>query len=84
VRDGIERQLDPGAPVIGNAFAEERPPVLPLSLSAAATEFRSSPFTVNAFGSEVVEHFGAHADYEWSEFMKVVTDWERERYFEDA
>jgi glutamine synthetase len=30
----------------------------------------------------VVEHYRAVAEFEWQEFMRTVTDWERERYLD--
>jgi glutamine synthetase len=80
---GIDAGSDPGAPVAGNAYALELEP-LPKDLSAAAARFADSEWAAAAFGRQVIEHYAAPARFEWAEFMKAVTDWERLRYFELA
>ena len=48
----------------------------------AAESFLRSEFAASAFGSDVLKHYHALADYEWHAFMRSVTDWERERYLD--
>jgi glutamine synthetase len=53
-------------------------------LGDALKAFRASEFASSVFGKEVVDHYAAHADAEWSGYLKAVTDWEIERAFELA
>jgi glutamine synthetase len=79
--DGIERNTDPGPPVSGDAYRQERRP-LPADLAAAAALFRAGDANRRWFGDRVVDHYADVADFEWSRFMSVVTEWEILRYFE--
>jgi glutamine synthetase len=79
--DGIERGLDPGAAIAGNAYEHDVAP-LPRDLRAAAEAFAGSAFAREAFGDRVVEHYAAAAEFEWRAFMDTVTEWEVDRYFE--
>jgi glutamine synthetase len=81
MRDGLDNRLDPGPPSVGDAYARGTS-ALPDTLLAAAETFRQSPFAVAAFGEDVVQHYHALADYEWRDFMRSVTDWERARYLD--
>ena len=83
IADGIERELDPGPPVVGNAYERDREP-LPDDLREAAKAWRASAFARQAFGDDVVDHYAAVADFEWQQFMAQVTDWEIRRYYEQA
>jgi glutamine synthetase len=81
VADGIERGLDPGPAIEGNAYERDVEP-LPRDLRAAAEAFAGSAFAREAFGDRVVEHYAAAAEFEWRAFMDTVTEWEVDRYFE--
>jgi glutamine synthetase len=81
VIDGLDTGLDPGPPSIGDAYARGRS-TLPTTLLDAAEAWLRSPFTVSTFGEDVVKHYHTLAEYEWREFMRSVTDWERERYLD--
>lgn len=79
--DGIESATDPGQPHAGDAYADV-PRELPATLLDAARAFSSSSFAAGAFGKDIVQHYAAVAEFEWNEFLRSVTDWERDRYFE--
>src|SRR5215831_10588966 len=83
--DGVERGLDPGEPCTVNAYetAVEMART-PRSLVDATAAFTGSGWVRDAFGGEVVEHYAAHAEAEWSGYLKAVTDWELRRAFELA
>jgi glutamine synthetase len=81
VVDGVDASLDPGQPTIGDAYANARTN-LPSTLRDAAECFLHSEFAAKAFGSDVLKHYHALADFEWRAFMGSVTDWERERYLD--
>jgi glutamine synthetase len=50
------------------------------TLLGAAENFANSLFVTAAFGKNVVSHYQAVAGFEGNEFLRSVTDWERERY----
>ena len=57
-------------------------PRVPLNLGEAIAEFESSAFTRAAFGDAVVEHLAHFCRAELAETERVVTDFDRRRYFE--
>jgi glutamine synthetase len=81
---GIERGLELGPPVVGNAYAEASSPerALPRTLWEAAGRLRGSAAARELFGDAFVEHFSATREWEEREFRKHVSDWELARYFE--
>ncbi len=81
---GIEHQIEPTAPVTGNAYDQTSPPELafPTSLGEAAERLRDSAVAADLFGAEFVEHFAASRLWEERQFRGAVTSWELERYFE--
>jgi glutamine synthetase len=81
VRDGIQARTDPGEPQAGNAYQNTRF-FLPATLGEAAEAFSASSFTAAAFGKDIVRHYHAVAAFEWNDFLRSVTDWERERYLD--
>jgi glutamine synthetase len=81
VRAGIDAEADPGPAHSGDAYAVQAG-ALPATLAESAERFGASAFTVETFGPDVVAHYRAVASYEWSEFLRSVTDWDRQRYLE--
>jgi glutamine synthetase len=79
--DGIDRQLELGPPMEGNAYEADVPQV-PKSLFAARELFVGSELAKEAFGAEVVDHYANMARVELEAFGAAVTDWERFRGFE--
>jgi glutamine synthetase len=80
---GIERQLTLEAePVTGSGYADARAPALPRNLAEATERFAASAVARELFGDVFVDHFAATRRWEWGQFGKAVTDWERRRYFE--
>jgi glutamine synthetase len=81
---GIENQIEPDEPVVGNAYAMEFSPArdLPRTLSDAAERLKRSKAANELFGEAFVEHYAATRDWEEREFRKAITDWELARYFE--
>jgi glutamine synthetase len=78
---GVEKGLELGPPVEGNAYTSGLPKV-PQTLSEAREAFASSEVVRAAFGAEVVDHYTNMADVELEAFRATVTDWERRRGFE--
>jgi glutamine synthetase len=55
---------------------------VPLNLGEAIEAFVGSAFTRAAFGEDVVEHLAHFCRAELAESERVVTDFERRRWFE--
>lgn len=81
---GIEKQLQPGAVVQGNAYDQVHAPelALPESLSEAAGKLRQSTMAREWFGEAFVNHYATTREWEEREFRKHISDWELQRYFE--
>ena len=81
-RAGIEQQIDPPPPFVGDVYRAESLPTLPRSLREATDAFEASPMAREALGAPVVEHYVHAFRTEQAAFDAAVTDWERQRYFE--
>jgi glutamine synthetase len=81
---GIERKIEPDAPIEGNAYAVETAPerALPQTLWEAAQRLKASEAARDLFGAEFVEHYAATREWEEREARKAITDWQLARYFE--
>ena len=81
---GIENQIDPGDPVVGNAYEKEFSKDLrfPATLADAAERLKASEAARELFGDVFVDHYAATRIWESKEFQRHVTDWEMDRYFE--
>jgi glutamine synthetase len=84
--EGIERQLDPGAPVLDNLYALgdgelERRGIrrLPRNLLEALDAFDADPLVERTFGPELKTAYLKQKSLEWQRFHDQVTDWEREQ-----
>lgn len=79
--DGIDRELELGPPLQGNAYTADVPKV-PTTLTDARERFLASDLAREAFGQDVVDHYANYARVELDAFESAVTDWERFRGFE--
>ena len=86
--DGIDRQLDPGAPHNDNLYAltpeqlqERGIEVLPQNLEQALNALEADPLICHALGP-VVGEFLTLKRAEWLEYMRYVSDWELKSYLE--
>ncbi|MDN7631584.1 glutamine synthetase family protein [Burkholderia cenocepacia] len=81
---GIEHELEPTPPSMGNAYAQtvSQELELPRTLSEAAQRLRGSKAARTCFGDGFVEHFAATRELEDLEYRRHVSDWELKRYFE--
>lgn len=77
---GIEHDLDPGPPSVGDAGGRGEP--IPRTLKEAAALLGKSQAAREIFGSEFVDHYVRTRQWEVAEFERAVTDWETQRYFE--
>ncbi len=83
---GIEEQLEPGEPVIGNAYELEASlgdeAKFPADLAMAAQRLSASSEARSTFGSAFVSHFANSRRWEQAEHQRTVDDWQLDRYFE--
>jgi glutamine synthetase len=66
----------------GNGYADKKNGVLPVNLWEATQAMKTSEVAKELFGAAFTEHFTATREWEWKQWMKVVTDWELKRYLE--
>lgn len=79
---GVREHIDCGQPYQGNAYLDATLPRVPASLRDAADLLDASRLARAAFGDAVVDFYVRHARIEHQAFHDAVTDWERQRYFE--
>ena len=78
---GIEQELEPGPAREGNAYVsgDER---FPSTLREAIAALENGAMARGAFGDDVVDHYLNYGRTEQQLFDRVVTCYERERFFE--
>ncbi len=81
---GIERRIEPGDPISGNAYDLPIAPAerLPRSLEEAVDRFLASPLPREYLGEDFVHDYAVTRAWEAAEARRIVSAWERERYFE--
>ena len=83
---GIEQELEPGPPIVGNAYdVEDDLPAayrFPGTLRAAADRFRTSEVARRGLGDAFVDHFAMTRIWECTEYERNLNSWQLERYFE--
>lgn len=80
--DGMEKGTEPGPLFEGNGYTAHHLPRVPYTLGEAIRLLEASEFAKLAFGEGVVEHLVHFARAELAEHERVVTDYERARFFE--
>jgi len=80
--DGIRNKIEPPPIFEGDVYAARALPRVPYTLEHAVDLFAASEFAKAQFGADVVEHYAHFFRNEQKAFERVVTDWERRRYFE--
>jgi glutamine synthetase len=85
--DGIDNDLDPGAPVSKNIYKmsqRERRSLrideLPHNLDAALDQLERSALMRETLGDHIFEHFIEANRREWFEYLQQVSAWEIQRY----
>ena len=85
--EGIERELDPGAPIDLDMYAQSEQQIaglgvklLPRTLSEAIDAFEADPLTLEVFGPDLHQAYIDFKRAEWEDFHNTVTQWEWERY----
>jgi glutamine synthetase len=79
---GLDQSIDPGPRFAGNAYADASLARVPSSIVDAIDAFAGSKLALEAFGADVHDHLLNTARQEWAHFNRAVTDWERQRNFD--
>jgi glutamine synthetase len=79
---GIKNEIEPPAVFEGNIYEAQDVAHVPKTLQESIDIFKNSDMAREAFGQEVVDHYAHFYQSEADSFNKVVTTWERQRYFE--
>lgn len=78
---GIEKAIEPGPPVRGDAGSSAGKP-LPTDLATATALLKQSKVARAMLGEPFVDHYVRTREWEVRQFAKAVSDWELKRYFE--
>jgi glutamine synthetase len=81
--DGVDRQLDPGAPIDG-AATSLGVQTLPRTLADALDALETDVVLRDALGEEALAEFIAVKRVEWGAYMESVSAWEQETYLRRA
>ena len=79
---GIKHKLALQPATVGNGYTDEGYGRLPGNLQKATQAMKESAVAKELFGEEFVNHFVATREWEWAQYSRVVSDWEKKRYFE--
>ncbi len=85
--EGIEHDLNPGAPNVENMYMKSATDLdalgiktLPGSLADALDAFAIDPLSTTVFGSAMFDAWLAYKRNEWASYIYHVSDWEYSRY----
>jgi glutamine synthetase len=78
--DGIRKDTEPPADVVGDAYTLTGAPELPGSLESAIRAFEEDSVLQKALGEEFGEYYVTSRAWELKAWRESVTEWERERY----
>jgi glutamine synthetase len=79
---GIENEVEPPAPVVGNGYASKSARPLPRNLKEAVELLDASEHARRLLGDDFVDHYVRTRQWEVRQFERAVTNWELERYME--
>lgn len=81
---GIKNRIEPTSPIIGNAYETNLDSEFsfPKTLGEAARKLKSSIVAREIFGDVFIDHYSMTREWEESEQLKAITDWQLARYFE--
>ncbi|NUR25956.1 MAG: glutamine synthetase [Catenulispora sp.] len=78
---GVENDIDPGDPYVGNAYSDPELETVPATLADAVDLFEQSEVANKYFGEDIVQYYAQTRRWEVEQFNSAVTDWELARYF---
>ncbi|RAL22509.1 glutamine synthetase family protein [Thermoflavimicrobium daqui] len=81
---GIEKQIEPTEEFKGNAYQAQNVPRIPASLAEAIHCWANSEIVDEILGEHVARHYELTARNEQQLYDRIVTSWERARYFEQG
>ena len=81
-RAGIEGRIEPPDAFDGDVYRAADLPQVPASLDEAIGGLAASSLARSSFGEAFVDHYLHFLRTEAGAYRRVVTDWERARYFE--
>lgn len=80
---GIENNLQLDMPqTSGNAYNVTQFGKFPENLKEATDQMKNSQIAKELFGKSFTDHFVKTREWEWSQYLNHVSDWELKRYFE--
>ncbi len=81
---GIKNKIEPTEGIVGNAYEKELSEEFsfPKTLDSAAQRLKKSTAAREIFGDVFVDHYCITREWEASEQLKAITDWQLNRYFE--
>ncbi|MFA5834866.1 MAG: glutamine synthetase family protein [Bacteroidota bacterium] len=79
---GVKNKLKLQPETTGNGYLDLTHGVLPANLEVATQMMKESKIAKQLFGEQFIQHFVQTREWEWRQYIKVVTDWEVKRYFE--
>jgi glutamine synthetase len=79
ILDGIEQNLSPGDPIVGDGYAQEND-ALPVYMPDAVNLFRQSDFIRNALGEEMQRIYTLTKQQEIEEFRRRISLLEYQSY----
>ncbi|BBN11347.1 glutamine synthetase [Marchantia polymorpha subsp. ruderalis] len=80
--DGIRHKIEPPAAFEGDVYKAKNLQQVPRSLGEAVALFQKSAFAKAMLGDDVHHHYAHFFETEHLAHLQTVTDWERNRYFE--
>ena len=80
----MENKIEPPDIFQGDVYTASGLPKIPGTLRDATNELEKSEMFRRVFGNDVVDHYLHFFRTEQRKYDEVVTNWERERYFERA
>jgi len=80
--DGISRKTEPPPAFEGDMYSARDLPHVPRTVGDATALLEKSSFAHQSLGDNVMEHYLQFFRTEQEAYQRVVTDWERKRYFE--
>ncbi|CAM6101993.1 unnamed protein product [Calypogeia fissa] len=80
--DGMRHKIEPPAGFEGDVYKAENLLRVPQTLGEAARLFENSAFAKEMLGDDVHHHYAHFYKTEYLSYQQAVTDWEKNRYFE--
>jgi glutamine synthetase len=78
--DGMRREAEPPAPVVGDAYARDDLPALPGSLESALAAFGEDEVLRTGLGETFSDYYATSREWELDAWRDSVSEWERQRY----